>query len=88
MRRPTSADPDRAGSAGGHPCSIAAYPDGPYLVRGEFELLDEDGHSMGLRRQTIALCRCGRTRRAPFCDGTHKIGSFTTSPSTGSPDDA
>ncbi|MGW1345131.1 CDGSH iron-sulfur domain-containing protein [Kribbella sp. NPDC002412] len=50
---------------------IRAYPDGPILVRGDFLLLDEDGEPMPAQRRTIALCRCGRTAIAPFCDGTH-----------------
>lgn len=80
-RRPTSLAPEgEADAADGHPCSISAYPSGPFLVRGTFELLDEEGVSLGLRRRTIALCRCGRTRRSPFCDGTHKLGRVTSAP--------
>jgi hypothetical protein len=41
--------------------SIRAYPDGPILVRGDFELLDEEGR------------RCGRSALAPLCDGTHSV---------------
>ena len=51
---------------------ISSYPGGPYLVRGPITLTDEDGNEIELRRRTIALCRCGRSRIAPFCDGTHK----------------
>jgi hypothetical protein len=51
---------------------ITAYPDGPYLVRGPVTLTDERGEEIELRRRTIALCRCGRSRILPFCDGTHK----------------
>ena len=50
--------------------------DGPYIVRGDFEILDDDGNPMALRRGTIALCRCGRSRTRPFCDGTHKLVGF------------
>jgi len=60
------------------PCAIGVYPDGPYLVRGSFELRDASGRVIGVRRRTIALCRCGRTRTEPFCDGTHKATGFTT----------
>ena len=29
------------------------------------------------RRRPVALCRCGRSRCKPFCDGTHKQTGFT-----------
>ena len=51
---------------------IQPYRDGPYVVRGDFTLVDEDGEVVELHRRTIALCRCGRSRIKPFCDGTHK----------------
>jgi CDGSH-type Zn-finger protein len=52
---------------------IQAYPDGPLLVRGDFELLGEDGRPVRTERATIALCRCGRSAIAPLCDGTHTL---------------
>jgi CDGSH-type Zn-finger protein len=76
------------------PTEIRAYPDGPLLVRGPFVLRDEDGVDVVVRRRTVALCRCGRSRRLPLCDGTHKAAGFTTcrapsgAPGTGSPRDA
>ncbi|MGN6169624.1 MAG: CDGSH iron-sulfur domain-containing protein [Solirubrobacteraceae bacterium] len=27
-------------------------------------------------RGTIALCRCGKSRIRPFCDGTHQLVRF------------
>ena len=57
-------------------CRISPHRDGPLIVRGPFRLLDEDGGELDLRRRTVALCRCGRSRIAPFCDGTHKILGF------------
>lgn len=72
MREPTSIDPEAEERLDRHPCSITAYRGGPYLVRGSFDLLDQEGRRIGLRRRTIALCRCGRTRTGPFCDGSHK----------------
>jgi len=58
------------------PVTITPYPDGPYLVRGEFVVRDQEGNELPLRRRTIALCRCGRSRLRPFCDGTHKLVGF------------
>jgi CDGSH-type Zn-finger protein len=55
---------------------LTPYPNGPYLVRGEFRLTDTDGAEIDRRRKTVALCRCGASRRKPFCDGTHKLIGF------------
>lgn len=55
---------------------LTPYPDGPYLLRGEFELVDVNGATIETRRRTIALCRCGASRTKPFCDGTHKAVEF------------
>lgn len=52
---------------------IRAYPDGPLLVRGDFQLLDEQGQPIDPQRGTIALCRCGRSGSKPFCDGSHVL---------------
>ena len=56
--------------------TITPYPDGPYLVRGDFAVTDRDGNELGVERRTIALCRCGKSRMRPFCDGTHKLIGF------------
>jgi CDGSH-type Zn-finger protein len=56
--------------------TITPYRDGPLLVRGPFRLLDQDGNPIDARRETIALCRCGKSRMRPFCDGTHKLVRF------------
>ncbi|MGH2689584.1 MAG: CDGSH iron-sulfur domain-containing protein [Actinomycetota bacterium] len=56
---------------GTRPAEIVAYADGPFLVRGAFEVVGQDGTKLTERR-AVALCGCGRSRLAPFCDGTHK----------------
>lgn len=66
---------------------ITPYEDGPLIVRGPFELVDQDGNAIPGRRRTIALCRCGKSRIKPFCDGTHKATRFKAS-SGRSPDGA
>lgn len=55
---------------------ITSYRDGPLIVRGEFLLEDQDGNPIEPGRETIALCRCGKSRAKPFCDGTHKLARF------------
>ena len=59
--------------------TITPYRDGPLLVRGRFELRDQDGTPIDPGRDTIALCRCGRSRQRPFCDGTHRLTNFRAS---------
>jgi CDGSH-type Zn-finger protein len=55
------------------PAVIRAYPDGPLLVRGLFELRDETGAVIDPGRKTVALCRCGRSSLKPLCDGSHTL---------------
>jgi CDGSH-type Zn-finger protein len=55
------------------PAVITPYPDGPYLVRGDFVLRTVDGEAIEPGRATVALCRCGRSGVQPFCDGMHKV---------------
>ena len=56
--------------------TITPYRDGPLLVRGPFRLVGSDGRPIPCDRETIALCRCGRSSLKPFCDGTHKLVGF------------
>jgi len=56
--------------------SITTYRDGPLLVRGPFTLIDQDGNEITTPSATVALCRCGRSRMRPFCDGTHQVVRF------------
>ena len=55
---------------------ITPYRDGPLLVRGDFRIQDQDGKEIDAGRETIALCRCGKSRMRPFCDGSHKLVGF------------
>ena len=55
--------------------TLEALPDGPMQIRGKVRLVDRDGNL--LREDTrLALCRCGASRRKPFCDGTHRQIGF------------
>jgi CDGSH-type Zn-finger protein len=55
---------------------IVPYCDGPYLVRGPAALRDQDGAEITAGRATFALCRCGKSRQRPFCDGSHQVVRF------------
>jgi CDGSH-type Zn-finger protein len=57
--------------------TITPYRDGPLIVRGDFRLVDQDGAEIDPGRQTIALCRCGKSGIKPFCDGSHKRAGFS-----------
>jgi CDGSH-type Zn-finger protein len=52
---------------------ITACADGPLLVRGEVEIVGDDGLVAANPRRTVALCRCGASSIKPWCDGTHKL---------------
>jgi CDGSH-type Zn-finger protein len=61
--------------------SIRVRRNGPLLVRGPVELTDHEGRTLRLEGkdaegEDIALCRCGRSARKPFCDGTHRSTEF------------
>jgi CDGSH-type Zn-finger protein len=56
--------------------TITPYRDGPLIVRGDFRLVDQDGTEIDPGRDTVALCRCGKSGLKPFCDGTHKKTGF------------
>jgi CDGSH-type Zn-finger protein len=55
---------------------ITPYRDGPLVVRGPVELAWPDGSPVDRRRDLVALCRCGKSKLRPLCDGTHKLIGF------------
>jgi CDGSH-type Zn-finger protein len=69
------------------PGSIHVYPDGPFVVRGDVTIVDERGRELARRRATISLCRCGRSKLAPLCDGSHaRRAAAVVEPTTDAPD--
>ncbi len=70
-------DDASAAPLGGIGATITPYRDGPLIVRGDFRLVDQDGVEIDPGRDTIALCRCGKSGIKPFCDGTHKRSGFS-----------
>lgn len=58
------------------PQSIGAIQDpkkncsGPLWIRGGIPIVGSDGHNYEIRNR-VTLCRCGRSRNKPFCNGAH-----------------
>jgi CDGSH-type Zn-finger protein len=75
--RPDGPDDDAPQPAPARGASITPYRDGPLIVRGDFRLVDQDGNEIDPGRETVALCRCGKSGIKPFCDGTHKRAGFS-----------
>jgi CDGSH-type Zn-finger protein len=57
---------------------IRCRPNGPLVIEGPFTLVDHLGNEFTLptNKPTVALCRCGKSLRKPFCDGAHKECGF------------
>ena len=54
--------------------TIETIKNGPYIVKGDVELIDSDGSKFPAEKR-MALCRCGASTEKPFCDGSHsRIG--------------
>ncbi len=57
---------------------ITILQDGPAKVEtdGSLEIVDHEGNTVPHREgRAVFLCRCGGSKKKPFCDGTHsKIG--------------
>lgn len=49
---------------------------GPLFVKGKIPIESSDGQFYETRNR-VALCRCGKSCRKPFCDGTHAAIPFT-----------
>lgn len=67
-----SESPDQLASPGPIP-DVVLCPGGPMLVRGAKIVQDASGVDHATTRPVSAICRCGKTARAPWCDGTHKL---------------
>ncbi|HOT98930.1 MAG TPA: (4Fe-4S)-binding protein [Methanotrichaceae archaeon] len=69
----------RAGSAPSSVCQsdgrIVVAKNGPLLVEGSLSLIDEDGNELA-SNESFALCRCGASKKKPFCDGSHAAIGF------------
>ena len=51
-------------------CKITLLPTGPAIIEGDFIFVDEEAHTKECT-ETITLCRCGKSKNMPYCDGSH-----------------
>ena len=54
---------------------IRVMKDGPLLVKGKFKIVGSGGNEMQ-EMKIATFCRCGQSRKMPFCDGTHRKINF------------
>lgn len=59
--------------------TITTKDNGPFLVKGNVEVLDAEGNAFSTQGNQIALCRCGQSGTQPFCNGSHGKG-FKSAP--------
>lgn len=60
--------------------TIQALPNGPFKTSGTFVILDANGNQIQVDKDPIYLCRCGGSKKKPFCDGTHHTVVFDPAP--------
>lgn len=61
--------------ATGGPLVVKGATNGPLLVSGNFRLVAGSGR-VAWEGTKAALCRCGKSKNKPFCDGAHKAAGF------------
>ncbi|MEO3472969.1 CDGSH iron-sulfur domain-containing protein [Roseomonas sp. CAU 1739] len=54
---------------------LAPQPNGPVKVTGPLVMLNEAGEVTD-RTMQVFLCRCGKSAKQPYCDGTHRRAGF------------
>ena len=54
--------------------TVTTFANGPIQLEGNLEICCGTGRTIARTQKTV-LCRCGRSSKKPYCDGTHaKIG--------------
>jgi len=56
--------------------TIEFSPNGPIIVKGQIHLTDNKGDKIQCGN-FAALCRCGKSKKKPLCDGAHTAAGFT-----------
>ncbi len=56
---------------------IILREDGPIVIPlPEGSEVRLNGHTLHLKKPNLALCRCGASKRKPFCDKSHRTVEF------------
>lgn len=54
--------------------NVEVLKNGPLIVHGEIKIKDTEGKET-VKSKTTAFCRCGSSKKKPYCDGAHsKVG--------------
>ena len=56
--------------------TITPRQNGPYMIQGDFEIVDAQGNKYSVDGDIAMLCRCGLSDNKPFCDGAHRPAEF------------
>ena len=57
--------------------TITLIADGPLKLESDSIIVHENGNELKIPN-VCALCRCGQTKKGPFCDGTHELAGFSS----------
>jgi len=68
-------------AASDRPRRIRVQRDGPLLIEGPVEVVDENGEVTVSDRFEVAVCTCRRSRLFPWCDTSHRRRERRTGPS-------
>lgn len=49
---------------------VALMKDGPLVIKGNLTIKMEDGSTVQ-KKNITCFCRCGKSQKMPWCDGTH-----------------
>jgi CDGSH-type Zn-finger protein len=65
---------------------IRVRQNGPFLVEGDdVKVVDWNGNEYVPAKRPFSLCRCGASKKKPFCDGSHRECGFIAAEAAGIP---
>ena len=69
------------------PLEIRCRENGPYVIKGPLRIVDHLGNAFVIPsdKEAVALCRCGQSKKRPFCDGSHRTCGFQADETAGNP---